>query len=706
VEYELKQSSLEHNRSRPQAFLGYDRRAYNFLCSMNALPQNTFHQLTTAEIADSETIAIAEEIKARLIPEQIQSTAKYLQNESKLLDHIAILVAQKVVLAYRQQLGAKSLSDHDIQALPSLEISLNQSERTLEVKTNLNREKLLSQISSLLRKWLEDSQIWTETAENIWSHLILWEIEDFKQEANVDAIDAVAITELETWIRESLQDERPTLNKRLQVLEERYAQEIAEKAYQTLKLGDYEASKLEKLLGINLNSSKRKTPRTEVSLSKIDKIAPIPTGLPIVSSISAQLRADLWQPDEAGVAYFRYHARSNQKNYLEHYITSPGDIETLPWEAAEQIINKFGFNTVKLQMILAAHAMRQSKPWESTFTLKATDIIEELGWDKNHGSNLPTKRNEVASIAYALSCLLVKSVWIEGRGKTQVDASTPIGRMWEILIDSQGQFDFVTGRVEQPEEVYITIRPGLWTAHFLNQAGSKAKEALYQFGYLALNILKIDPYHDELALRLAIHLTLDVRIRARDRNPYEYKVRSLLGCILPETVIQEAIQNSDKARNLFKRWNHAAQLLGGLGWRSAPIQEDETRINADEIPQGVFYTHPYPEWMDPESKVKKPRGWIEQWLEQKLIICPPHPIPERMQSLSRAKAVIPKRLKGKAPTPLSKEDIKAARKAKGWTQAKLAGTVGVDQSLIAKVESGKRAISDDLASDLRQVLSL
>jgi hypothetical protein len=385
---------------------------------MNVLPQNSFHQLTTAEIAESEIIMIAEEIKARFIPEQIQGTARYLQNESKVLDHIAILVAQKVVLTYRQQLSTKSLSNCDIQALPSLEITLNQTERTLEVKTNLDREKLLSQISILLRQWLEANQIWMATAASIWSHLILWEIEDFKIENHVTTIDDIAITDLETWIRQSLQDEKPTLNKRLQVLEERYAQEIAAQAYEALQLSDYEVSKLEKLLGIKPGSSKRTIPNTEVSLSKIDKIAPIPTGLPIVSSISAQLRADLWQPDETGVAYFRYHARNNQKNYLEHYITSPGDIETLPWEAAEQIINKFGFNTVKLQMILAAHAMRQSKPWESTFTLKATDIIEELGWDKNHSSNLPTKRNEVASIAYALSCLLVKSVWIEGRGKT------------------------------------------------------------------------------------------------------------------------------------------------------------------------------------------------------------------------------------------------------------------------------------------------
>lgn len=253
------------------------------------------------------------------------------------------------------------------------------------------------------------------------------------------------------------------------------------------------------MLGLRSDEIEKTSPFTEVRLSQVDAVAAIPTGLPIVSSISAQLQTELWKPDSSGIAHFRYHSKNNQSNFLEHYITSPGDIETLPWEAAEQIINKFGFNTVKLQFIFAAHAMRQGKPWESTFTLKASDIVTELGWDRNHSSTLPTKRNEVASIAYALSCLLVKAVWIEGRGKTKVDASTPVGRMWEVLIDVHGQFDWTTGKIDEPNEVYITVRPGLWTAHFLNQAGSRAKEALYQFGYLALNILRLDPYHDDLS---------------------------------------------------------------------------------------------------------------------------------------------------------------------------------------------------------------
>jgi hypothetical protein len=268
--------------------------------------------------------------------------------------------------------------------------------------------------------------------------------------------------------------------------------------------------------------------------------------------------------------------------------------------------------------------------------------------------------------------LLVKAVWIEGRGTQKLDASTPVGRMWEVLIDAHGQLNWTSGKIDDPDEVYITVRPGLWTAHFLNQAGSKAKEALYQFGYLALNILKLDPYHDELTLRLAIHLTLDVRIRARDRNPHEYKVKTLLEAVLPTTMIQEARQSSEKARSLFDRWNHALKLLIDLGWH--PEGYDlASAVDSDCDP--AFYVQSYPEWLNPGKKLRKPRGWIDIWLEQKLIIKPPHPIPQRMSSLVKPKQARRKKTELALAAKLIGEDIKAARKAKKWTQAKLAGTL-------------------------------
>jgi DNA-binding XRE family transcriptional regulator len=657
--------------------------------------------------------ALLQEAKNNLSSQQIEATAQYLRHESSLLHRVSVQLAQHLVEAYRQRLSEQRGKKTVPKTLPYFEVTPGTDSVASTLKTNLNGDALLSRIRRLIEDLFEKNQLWEKGANEIWLHIFDWAGEELQTELGEAPLNLLSQADFNQVLHRHLFEQATNpIQDRIVFLEEFYSQSLTRRIVEDLDLLHYPLSGLEQILDISPTETVKPAPSGEVPLSQIDQVAAIPTGLPIVSSISAQLKADLWQPDANGIAYFRYHAKNNSNNYLEHYITSPGDIEALPWEAAEQIINKFGFNTVKLQLIFAAYAMRQSKPWEGTFTIKATDIIEELGWDRNHSSNLPTKRNEVASIAYALSCLMVKAVWIEGRGKKQIDASTPIGRMWEVLIDSHGQFDWITGKINEPDEVYITIRPGLWTAHFLNQAGSKAKEALYQFGYLALNILKLDPYHDELTLRLAIHLTLDVRIRARDRNPYEYRVKTLLEAVIPEAMIQEARQNSEKARGLFSRWNHALKLLASLGWQPADsgsldASEPVETPDAPEPTQSenyIFYTQPYPEWLAPESKLKKPRGWIDLWLEHKLMIKPPHPIPERMNSLMNHTKAAVKPLKTSAP--LTGADVKAARKERRWTQAKLAGTLKVHQSLIAKIESGDRPIRADLETDLRRILDL
>jgi DNA-binding XRE family transcriptional regulator len=671
-------------------------------------------QLRSAIDPNSQYEILLQGAKNNLSTQQIETTAQYLRHESSLLHRVSVQLAQHLVEAYRQRLSEQRSKKTAPKTLPYFEVTPGTDSSAPTLKTNLNGDALLSRIRRLIEDLFEKNQLWEKGASEIWLHIFDWASEELQTELGEASLTALSQTEFDQALHHHLfnREDNP-IQSRIVFLEEFYSQSLTRRIVEDLDLLHYPLSGLEQILDIAPSETVKPAPSGEVPLSHIDQVAAIPTGLPIVSSISAQLKADLWQPDANGIAYFRYHAKNNANNYLEHYITSPGDIEALPWEAAEQIINKFGFNTVKLQLIFAAYAMRQSKPWEGTFTIKATDIIEELGWDRNHSSNLPTKRNEVASIAYALSCLMVKAVWIEGRGKKQIDASTPIGRMWEVLIDSHGQFDWISGKINEPDEVYITIRPGLWTAHFLNQAGSKAKEALYQFGYLALNILKLDPYHDELTLRLAIHLTLDVRIRARDRNPYEYRVKTLLEAVIPETQIQEARQSSEKARGLFSRWNHALKLLASLGWQPvapelenlpAPSQEPPEASKTSDTENHIFYTQPYPAWLDPESKLKKPRGWIDLWLEHKLMIKPPHPIPERMDSLMSHRKAPVKPLKTSAP--LTGADVKAARKEKRWTQAKLAGTLKVHQSLVAKIESGDRPIRADLENDLRRIFDL
>ncbi len=421
-------------------------------------------------------------------------------------------------------------------------------------------------------------------------------------------------------------------------------------------------------------------PKLESSLFQTETFATVPTAVAMVSSIYAQIRKDLWQQDQNGLGYFQHRAKGNPNNYVEHYISSPGDVEILPWEQAEQIIDKFGFTTVKLHLLFAAHTMNQTEPWKSGFVLKASTLLKELGWDKRTDLPLHVKLNEIAKAAFVLDCLLVRTVWIEGRSKQgRIDASTPTGRMWTVVIDPRGQLD-VNGKISAPEEIYLGVQPGMIFERFLNKAGSKLKEALYQFGYLAQEVLKIDPYHDELALRMAIHLTMDSRIHPSGK----YLVGELLETILPTAIVEAARRDPRRAFDLKKRWDSALTLLMQLDWV-------------------VEFSDSYPEKIRPGHPGRNPKGYLETLLGASITIQPKAPIPQLISGKAEPKRTV---TKTKAIASLTGEQIRQAREAKGWNQRKLAGWMGVSQSLINHWEKGKRIPNSDQEARLRMVLNI
>ncbi|MBD2168420.1 helix-turn-helix domain-containing protein [Calothrix membranacea FACHB-236] len=436
----------------------------------------------------------------------------------------------------------------------------------------------------------------------------------------------------------------------------------------------------------------------QTKLFKSQDFEAIPTAAVMFSSIDSQIKKELWKQNEDGIAYLQHRAKGDSQNFIEHYIANPGDISMLPWDEALQIIDKFGFNSAKLHLIFAAYAMKQERPWESLFILNASDLIKDMGWDQRTDLAKHKKLSEIAKTAFALDCLLVKAVWVEGRNKKGgINASTPVGRMWNITVVPYGQIN-LQGKIDEPDEVQLIIQPGAWTKHFLNRAGSKSRDALYQFGYLAQQVLKIDPYHDELALRLAIYLTLDSRIRL-DGN---YKVQELLEIAFAKPIIDRARLDRRRAYDLKKHWDSAIKLLLKLGWQIA------------------FDLETYPEELKPDSKEKKPKGYLDKLLDAKLTIKPPSPIPELIASKAKLTVerlqpkVKPKveKLQPKAtPTPepqisLTSSQVKEARIAKGWSQSKLAGFLGVSQNMISLIERGERTFNPQLAAQIQTLLDI
>ena len=174
----------------------------------------------------------------------------------------------------------------------------------------------------------------------------------------------------------------------------------------------------------------------------------------------------------------------------------------------------------------------------------------------------------------------------------------------------------------------------------------------------------------------------------------KYRVETLLKHLLPYTVIDTAHSDTRRGYDLKQRWDNALKLLETLNWQ---IQFDEES---------------YPPWLQPRSKEKKPnearKSKIIEWLLQaKITIHPPQPIPELL-----AAKVKPKRTPSKQKkvittvTGITSDQIRKGRNAKGWSQRKLAGWLGVSNALIGYWEKGKRTPSEEMEIKLRELLQI
>lgn len=417
----------------------------------------------------------------------------------------------------------------------------------------------------------------------------------------------------------------------------------------------------------------------EPQIFKNRAIVPMSSSFPVLSGLEAQILKDEWKQNSNQNAQYRKEAKGNYNNFIEHYIAKPDDIELLPLSEAQQVIDKFGFDTAKLHLLFAAHCMNKEKPWEGKFYLKASDIIKDLGWDKR--TDLPKSKllKKVASTAFVLSCLLVKVTWIEGiNRKGQIQASCPVGRMWDILIEPHGQLN-TQGTIDEPYEVLIVVRPGGWTERFLNKAGAEAREALYQFSWLSKEVLRIDPYRNELALRLTLFLTIEYRYHESGR----YKIRTLLEKVLPTSEINIIHNNSRRRYDLKQQWDNVLKLLINLDWK----------VDYD--------LKTYPTWLQPENSQRKPKGYLDKFLEAIISIHPPKR--DLAEPNNKNKTVTPKLTSPKVD--VAGFDLRRLREAKGWSQQTLAKKLEVSQSLIARIEKGLRAIQPQMATKVKRLMT-
>jgi DNA-binding XRE family transcriptional regulator len=431
-----------------------------------------------------------------------------------------------------------------------------------------------------------------------------------------------------------------------------------------LQLRSKSLEQLEHLLGLGLPRRQTDLPITEGPLFQGSEIATIGTSAPILSAVQSFIREDHWESGDDNEPTFR--KQFSQGRWVEHYILDADPFsqypEKLAQKAAWKIIRQFGLSAAYIHLILAAYAMEQQRPWLEVIRLKGSDLIKTLGQDRRTDLTKAQKLNEVARQAQLVGSLGVWVVWSQG----PLELNVRTCRMWDVAIDLHGQLG-LSGKVLEPDEITITVRPGLWTEKFLNREGQKEGTALMQFGYLAKQTLKINPYRKPLAAKLAVWLTIMSRIRET------FRVETLLRELEPKESLNKAHNDRNARYDLKRRWDAALLELHKLRWR--------VEFDPETYPEDI-----QPDWALEDStltiKRKLPRGYWRQLLNAKISIRQPEPISQLI-----AAGIERPREKPRVQTArLTGAQVKESRRAKGWSQRDLAATIGKSAMWVSLIE--------------------
>lgn len=393
---------------------------------------------------------------------------------------------------------------------------------------------------------------------------------------------------------------------------------------------------------------------------------------------------------------------------LEHYLTRPSELTRLPWELMRQVKQQCGLPMVQLVFLLIGHTKRHP----ARLTLTHREILAQLAWEPPPAPpDQHPAQPALPALLQQLGSLTLTTLWMSEPSAAQIEAISTSGHPWEILNETQGTLDWVTGRISPPAEPSITLRPGLWLHHQLEKGGLSARNAWETFGHLALTLQERDHCRDPFFLSLLIVLSLNAPEPHPDVRPCSYTVHTLLDATLPTPALQALNHHPDIAPTLFKIWYQSLASLVNLGWTSQPTLDIPVAY-APEAQPTDFYISPFPDWLNLHHPSRKPSNWITQWLTQPLQFIPPQSstlavdesYPPSVRPTPTPSAIHPhRRLRFER---LSGAEIRSARKAKQLTQSQLAEALHVHQSLIAKIEVGQRTVTEALERSLRQVLEL
>ncbi|GAB4242881.1 MAG: hypothetical protein Kow00121_68460 [Elainellaceae cyanobacterium] len=467
----------------------------------------------------------------------------------------------------------------------------------------------------------------------------------------------------------------------------------------------------------------RNLPRTEPPLFTSKSVEMMASGAPVISATQAFLKPPDWS--EYGQDRLYFQKQFGKGRYIEFYVLNKQkhQADSISSQAEREILEQYGVMAARLHAVFASYAAIQSEPWKQPFYLLGTDLIKTL---KVHNSNKFTKSQKlkaIADLAWVVGTLGAVIHWFEGDMDLCVRERS---LLWIVSVQEYTQPN-VDGETEELHEVVIRVQPGLWTHNFLNREGAQQQKALYQYGLIPKGVFDIDPHRRKLATSMGLYLIQNSRARPNGI----YTIESLIESVLPSNEIERAL--SDRR----------------YGWKLKESVDNALLTLKDSLKIEIgFDDETYPIWLRPVWSLPdeiallptKERNqqllgskWLpdnyifKHWFPAKISFKLPLQIQECLDDLEARRTEKSTRKAASAATrrrshkiaaqsapaipqlpaaELAGATVKAARQAKGWTQAQLASMMGKSVSWVKLVESDRRrAITSD-QSLLRQVLDI
>ncbi|AFZ38107.1 hypothetical protein Sta7437_4651 (plasmid) [Stanieria cyanosphaera PCC 7437] len=357
------------------------------------------------------------------------------------------------------------------------------------------------------------------------------------------------------------------------------------------------------------------------------------------------------------------------------------DFAEVAYQTKEVIAHQFGEQTLKLHYALSAIAFRKPEAWKEKITVSASKLLTNFGDSKKRNHYIPkadrslikestrylSKQEKLLQLAHHVYLLKRLEVWVrEWRVRHKGIFTVEMSNLWDVYNIKQIVQPSLDGK-DSIIDIEITYSPGSWFEKFAGH------DYLREFGYLSGESLKLDPYREKMALRIAYFALFALQ---QSRNS-RFQIETLLRCLGYGEEIEIALINSSAASNLKRSFDRGLKTLAKF-----------------EHPYSFIYDADVPEWVESDSKIKKPKYWFNDWLKCFGILYQPKIQSKLKPNLPISDFQIDKEQTLTHETILNIDllafgkQIRKARKANKESLRTMAKQISISPSRLSQIENG------------------